>query len=114
MCLPDKVRITKRREYSSDCLDGTWKARLDGKAWGKQARHRGARTLNLYFSEIETGGKYVISIYWARYYGYWPVKGGVDFKEGAEPGECFELGTGKTTHGKTYLGSARKLQNAGK
>lgn len=108
MQLSENERIRNRREYSADCPVGTWKARLDGKAWGRQAKFRSARNLNLYFTEIESGSKYVISIYWARYYGYSPVKGGVDFKVG-EPGECFELWTGKTNHGKTYLGIAKKL-----
>jgi len=109
MKLPKNDEAIVKREYSADCPVGTWRARLDGKAWGRQARHRGARTLNLYFSEIESGRKYIISVYWARYNGYWPVKGGVDFKVEAEPGECFELWTGKTNHGKTYLGAAKKL-----
>jgi hypothetical protein len=109
MRLPENQKISNRREYGADCPVGTWRARLDGKAWGKQAKFRSARTLNLYFSEIESGKKYVISIYWARYNGYWPVKGGVDFKVEAEPGECFELGTAKATNSMTILVSARKL-----
>jgi hypothetical protein len=109
MQLSENERITNRRQYKSGCPVGVWKARLDGKAWGKQARFRGARTLKLYFTEIESGGKYVVSIYWARYNGYWPVTGGVDFKVGAEPGECFELETAKATHSMTVLVSAKKL-----
>ena len=101
--------IITKRDYSSDCPEGTWNGRLDGKAWGKQARHRGARTLNLYFTELESGKKFVISVYWARYNGYWPVQGGVDFTKEADPGESFTLWTGKTNHGKTYLGIAKKL-----
>jgi hypothetical protein len=111
MQLPENHQITNRRKYTFECPIGVWKGRLDGKAWGKQAKLRGSRVLNLYFSEIETAKKYAISIYWATYNGYSPAKGGVDFKVGAEPGECFELETVKATHSFTVLVAARKLES---
>jgi len=102
-------QIINRRDYPFECPVGVWQARLDAKAWGKQAHFRGARTLNLYFSEIESGKKRAICIYWARYNHYRPVKGGVNFKVGAEPGEFFELETATRTDGTTMLVSVRKL-----
>jgi hypothetical protein len=95
--------IDNRREYTFACPEGVWKAHLDAKAWGKQ------RNLLLYFSEMESGRKYVTSVFLTGALPYQPEKGGVNFKSEAEPGDYFELETAQTRTGRIKLVSARKL-----
>jgi hypothetical protein len=95
--------IDNRWEYTFACPAGVWKAHLDAKAWGKQ------RNLLLYFSEMESGRKYVTSVFLTGALPYQPEKGGVNFKVEAEPGDYFELETAQTRTGRIKLVSARKL-----
>jgi hypothetical protein len=100
---PGYKHIENRFEYTFTCPIGVWRAHLDAKAWGTQ------RNLLLYFSELGSGKKYVTSVFLTGAYPYQPAKGGVNFKTGAEPGDCFELETGQTKTGKSKLVSAVKL-----
>jgi hypothetical protein len=83
---------SNRFDYSFKCPIGVWKARLDGKAWGKSKGN-----LLLYFSELETQATYAISVFWTN--GYGPERGVVNFKSNAEPGELFEIETARTRTG---------------
>jgi hypothetical protein len=80
-----------RELYEMGCPEGTWRGRLDNKAWGKSTN------LILYFTDEATGRKYWLSV-WHRD-AYNPRGGGLDFKYAAEPGEVFELTTKKTKAG---------------
>jgi hypothetical protein len=44
-------------QYELDCPEGTWRARLDHKAWGK------SQNLILYVTNQETGVKYWLSVF---------------------------------------------------
>ena len=92
------------RDWILDCPEGVWTARLDQKLWGKAAN------LRLYFTDVATGNKYWFSVF--HTYQYHPRDGSLDFKNGAEPGETFELTTRKTRDGKPNLMSARKIAAA--
>lgn len=93
--------IENRSDYSFDCPIGLWRGRLDAKAWGKKAN------ILLYFSELDTGAKISLSVYWtARYQ---PANGGPNFKVEGEPGEIFELHNDKNKNGYSKLLTARKL-----
>jgi hypothetical protein len=87
--------------YQYDCPDGTWTGRLDERAWGKSAN------LILYFSDIESRQKYWLSVFWDNGY---RTNNGQDFRHDAEPGDLFELTTGRTKTGKPKLISAVKIQ----
>jgi hypothetical protein len=104
MTLEGYKNIGNRWEYTFKCPEGVWKAHLDAKAWGKQ------RNLLLYFSEIESGRKYVTSVFLTGALPYQPEKGGVNFKSEAEPGDYFELETAQTRTGRIKLVLARKLE----
>jgi hypothetical protein len=103
MTIEGYKHIGNRWEYTFVCPEGVWKAHLDAKAWGKQ------RNLLLYFSEMESGRKYVISVYVTSALPYQPEKGGINFKVEAEPGDYFELETAPTRTGRIKLVLARKL-----
>lgn len=85
--------------YTFECPAGRWQARLDAKAWGK------GRTILLYFSELETGGKYCLCVFDASY--FTPADRGINFRSFGEPGQCFELTTARTRSGRTSFLSAR-------
>jgi len=88
-------------EYTFHSPLGIWRARLDAKAWGKQ------RTILLYFTEEETGKRYCIAVFNMSY--YMPEDRGFDFRLQGQPGDFFELETGKTRTGRSKLVSARIL-----
>jgi hypothetical protein len=88
-------------DYTFDCPVGTWRARLDMKAWGK------GRNILLYFTETATGRKYCICVFDASY--YTPEDRGFDFRRAGEPGDIFELKTAKTRTGRTRFLSAKHV-----
>lgn len=90
--------------YSFDCPVGTWRARLDAKAWGKSP------TILLYFSEIPTDRKYCLSVFHATFYA--PAERGINFRHDGKPGQIFELKTGKTRTGRSSFLSARLVEEA--
>lgn len=104
MTIEGYKQIDNRWEYTFACPEGVWTAHLDAKAWGKQ------RNLLLYFSEVESGRKYVTSVFLTGDLPYQPEKGGVNFKVEAEPGDYFELETAPTRTGRIKLVLARKLE----
>jgi hypothetical protein len=96
----DYRHIAERKEYQLDCPEGIWNARLDAKAWGK------SKNLILYFSDRATGLKYWFSVFHREGY---RSRDGQDFRDDAEPGDVFELTTGKNKTGSPRLLSARKI-----
>jgi hypothetical protein len=88
-------------QYEYGCPDGTWTGRLDERAWGKSAN------LILYFSDIESGQKYWLSVFWGDGY---KSNNGQNFRNDAQSDDLFELTTGKTKTGKPKLVSAVKIQ----
>jgi hypothetical protein len=88
-------------EYTFLCRVGVWRARLDGKAWGKQ------RTILLYFTEEETGTRYCLAVFNTSY--YMPEDRRFDFRRQGQPGDFFELETGETRTGRSKLMSAKIL-----
>jgi hypothetical protein len=103
--LPSYKDLPYRSEYTFDCPEGMWRARLDAKAWGKQ------QNLIMYFSEIETGKKYCISVFKPSYYK--PEDGRFPFRVQGQPGQCFELETARTRTSRTKLLSAKILPEEG-
>ncbi len=87
--------------YGFDAPFGTWRARLDHKAWGK------SKNLILYFRRVETGEKYSLSVFWHD--GYRARDGKINFRDNGEAGEIYELTVKPTRSGKCALMSARKL-----
>jgi hypothetical protein len=87
-------------EYSLDCPEGSWTARLDNKAWARQS-------IVLYFSECGTERRFRFSIFFSRSYKA-DDGSGPSFKDDAQPGEHFALTTGKTKTGHSKLLSAQK------
>ena len=87
--------------HSLDCPVGTWRARLIKKAWGKQ------RTILLYLCEIDSDRKYCLCVFDATFYA--PADRGINFRNSGEPGQAFELTTGKTRTGRTSFLSARLI-----
>jgi hypothetical protein len=100
--LPSYKDLPYHFEYTFNCPQGVWRARLDTEAWGRQ------QNLIMYFSEIETGSKYCISVFKPSYYK--PEDGGFPFRAKGQPGELFELETAETRTGRTKLLSAKILQ----
>ena len=103
--LPSYKDLPHWREYTFDCPVGVWRARLDAKAWGKQ------RTILLYFTEEGTGQRYLIAVFNTSY--YMPEDRGFDFRLQGQPGDFFELETGKTRTGRSKLLSAKILPQEG-
>lgn len=99
--ISDHKQITNWNDYTFDCPEGTWTAKLEQKAWGKSAN------LILCFADAATGSKYRLSVFSNTRYK--PRDGSHDFRNDAEPGELFELTTKKTKSGNPDLKSARKL-----
>jgi hypothetical protein len=93
--------ISDRWEYTFDCPLGVWIGRLDAKAWGKKSN------ILLYFSEVDSGKKYCISVY--RPTQHRAEDGGLTFRYEGEPGDLFELSTAKTRTGKSKLVSAKQV-----
>lgn len=90
-----------RSAYRFDCPDGTWRAQLDDKAFGKKAGN-----LKLYFTDLETGERYLLSTFWNQ--SYRPREEGPDFHREASKGDCFELTTAHTRTGTPkFLTAAR-------
>lgn len=81
-----------RSAYRFDCPDGTWRARLDDKVFGKKAGN-----LKLYFTDIKTGERYMLSTFWNQ--SYRPREEGPDFHREASKGDCFVLTTAHTRAG---------------
>jgi hypothetical protein len=96
--------LTNKEDWSFGCPDGSWRGRLDQKAWGDRGN------LMLFFSDETTGEKYWFSVFWTNR--YHPKDGGHDFKNDAESGDVFELETEKTKSGSPKLLSARKISSA--
>ena len=87
--------------YNFDAPFGTWRARLDHKAWGK------SKNLILYFRRVETGEKYGLSVFWRDSYTARDRK--INFRDNGEAGEIYELTIKPTRTGKCAFMSARKL-----
>ncbi|HTR34985.1 MAG TPA: hypothetical protein VMH80_03735 [Bryobacteraceae bacterium] len=85
--------------YTFDCPVGVWRARLDDKAWGKR------RNILLYFSELETGKKYCLSVFNETRHA--ADDGIINFRYRGRIGECFELETGKSRTGRSRFLAAR-------
>lgn len=92
--LPSYTELGSRAfDYTFECPEGVWRARLDAKAWGK------GRTILLYFSETGTGRKYCVCVFDATYYA--PADRSINFRCTGQPGQTFELATAKTRTGRT-------------
>jgi len=90
-----------RVQYDFGAPFGIWRARLDHKAWGKSGN------LILYFTRLETGGKYWLSVFWDD--GYAPRNQTINFKNRGEVGEVFELTIKPTKTGKLAFIAARQI-----
>jgi hypothetical protein len=88
-------------QYDFKAPFGVWRARLDHKAWGKSGN------IILYFTQLETGAKYGLSVYWDD--GYAPRDKGINFKHGGEVGGVFELTVKPTKTGKLAFIAAREI-----
>jgi hypothetical protein len=88
-------------DYAFACPVGSWRARLDCKAWGKQ------RNILLYFSELGTEKKHCISVFDVTH--YTAADRRIDFRREGQPGDLFELQTSKTRTGRTRFLSAEIL-----
>jgi|SRR5579864_7272329 len=95
------------RDYTFECPAGVWRARLDGKAWGKK------KNILLFFSDADTDKKYCISLFFFTTY-YRPEDGGFDFREAGNRGDVFELETAVGPTGRTRLVSARLIDPSAK
>ena len=87
-------------DYAFDWPQGTVRARLDARAWGKN------RSLFLYFTDMESGAKRLISVFWDK--GYCIGKDGLSFRHNVKEGDVLELEIGATRNGKLKMVSARK------
>lgn len=87
--------------YQFEVPFGTWRARLDHKAWGK------SKNLILYFTELETGEKYGLSVFWRD--GYRTRDRKINFRDDAEPGDVFEVTIEPTKTGKYAFLATRKI-----
>jgi hypothetical protein len=101
---PSHTDFLGHYDYSFDWPQGTVRARLDARAWGKNAN------LFLYFTDVETGAKYLISVFWDK--GYCITRDGLSFRHDVQEGDVLELETGRTRNGRLKLVSARKLEPA--
>jgi hypothetical protein len=75
---------------------GTWRARLDHKAWGKSK-----------VTELETGKKYGLSVFWGD--GYRARDRKINFRDNAELGDIFEVTIESTKSSKYAFAAARKI-----
>jgi len=95
-------QFANARDYELGCPVGEWLAQLDHKAWGKNSN------MILYFTELGTGAKYWLSVFWND--GYKTRDGVFDFRN-VQPGSFFVL---TTTHsarsGKPVFQSAKTLE----
>jgi hypothetical protein len=99
---PSHTAIQNHYDYSFDWPKGIVRAHLDGRAWGRKAN------LFLYFTEIDTGHKRLISVYWTNGYRV-GKKDGLSFRHDVQEGDLIELDIGTTKTGKLKLVAARKL-----
>ena len=76
--------------YAYDAPEGTWKAQLDHKAWGK------SQNLFCYFTEIASGDKYRLSVFSRSDYA--PCEVEVAMRE-QEIGSILQIKSGKTRNG---------------
>lgn len=100
--LPSHTDFLGHYDYSFDWPQGTIRARLDARAWGKN------RNLFLYFTTLHTGAKHVISVFWDKGYRV-RENDALSFRRDVQEGEVFELDIGTTKHGKLKLLAARKV-----
>lgn len=91
----------ERQRLAAYAPPGVWRGRLDGLAWGKSTN------LFCYFTEIETGKQYRLSVFHAH--GYAPYDGGPAFDQEALGGE-FEITTTASRNGLPKLMLACRLE----
>ena len=99
---PSHTDFSRHYDYSFDWPQGTMRARLDARAWGRNAN------LFLYFTDMQTGEKHLISVFWADDYRA-GKKGELSFRHDVQEGDVLELDIGTTRTGKLKLVGARKL-----
>jgi hypothetical protein len=99
---PSHTAIQNHYDYSFDWPKGIVRARLDGRAWGRKAN------LFLYFTDIDTGAKRLISAFWTNGYCVGRNKG-LSLRHDIEEGDVLELDIGSTRNGNLKLLAARKL-----
>jgi hypothetical protein len=90
------------KEYPFECPDGIWRARLVAKAWGK------GKNILLYFRKLDTNKGHCIAVFHSTFFA--PIERAINFRQTGEPGEVFELETGKTRTGRTRFLSARLIE----
>lgn len=87
--------------YEFNAPEGEWFGRLDLRAWGKSTN------LFLYFSNIETGKKYRLSVFHRQ--NYKPYKSDINFRN--EPlGNTYKITTGTSKNGFPKFVSAISLE----
>jgi hypothetical protein len=97
---PSHTDFLGHYDYSFDWPQGTVRARLDARAWGRN------RNLFPYFTDMRTQEKRLISVFWDK--GYCIGKDGLSFRHDVQEGEVLELEIGATRNGRLKLVSARK------
>lgn len=86
--------------YRTDAPQGTWTARFDDRAWGKSAN------LFCYFTELESGERYRLSVFFDK--AYRPADGGPAMDE--EPlGRVFRITTGQSKKGLSRFLAAKPV-----
>lgn len=99
---PSHINFQGHYDYSFDWPQGTVCARLDARAWGRK------QNLFLYFTDIQTGAKRLISAFWTN--GYCVGRNeGLSFRHDVQEGDVLELDIGTTRNGKLKLLGAKKL-----
>jgi hypothetical protein len=97
MSLSSRTVVENRADYIFGCPEGTWTARLDNKARGNRSN------LVLYLTEIDTGKKYLMSVFWAK--GYRCEDQSICFQE-VNPGAVLKMTTKRTKTGNPRVMSA--------
>lgn len=100
---PSHTDFLGHYDYSFDWPTGTVRARLDMRAWGRN------NNLFLYFTNMESGAKRLISVFWDK--GYCIRKDGLSFRHDVQEGDVLELDIGTTRNGRLKLMDARKIES---
>lgn len=98
---PSHTDFLGHYDYSFDWPTGMVRARLDARAWGRNAN------LFLYFTDMQSGAKRLVSVFWDK--GYCIAKDGLSFRHDVAEGDVLELEIGTTRNGKLKVVSARKI-----
>ena len=86
----DTIKEFDLTEYKYDAPEGEWIGRLDTRAWGKSLN------LLLYFTDINTGEKYRLSVFSRN--SYKPYNSELSFRK--EPlGKSYKINTSKSRNG---------------